>query len=74
MIDERTLANSLAELQAEQPQFCATLLNHLSPADQTALLDVCRRADTQDMMGLQSPFPITSRGVRGTVANGGVAS
>jgi hypothetical protein len=56
-----------AELQEEQPQFCAGLMTHLSPNDQTALLEVCRRADTQEMMGLQSPFPMNR--VRGA-ANG----
>ena len=69
-----TVANISTELQEEQPQFCATLLTHLTPADQTALLEVCRRADTQEMMGLQSPFPISSRGARGSAANGAVAS
>jgi hypothetical protein len=56
------------ELQEEQPQFCQTLLTHVSAADQTALLEVCQRADTQEMMGLQSPFPIS--GSRGPTANG----
>lgn len=68
-ITSRTaLANAFTELQAEQPQFCATLLTHLTSADQTALLEVCRRADTQEMMGMQSPFPISR--ARGASANG----
>jgi hypothetical protein len=54
------------KLQEEQPQLCATLLNHLTPDDQTALLEVYQRADTQERMGIQSPFPISSR-ARGPV-------
>ncbi len=46
-------------------------MNHLTPTDQTAILEVCRRADTQEMMGLQSPFPITRP--RGPTANGGAS-
>ncbi|AEO64998.1 uncharacterized protein THITE_2111470 [Thermothielavioides terrestris NRRL 8126] len=42
--------DSFKKLQEEQPQFCATLLSHLSADDQTALQEVCRRADTQEMM------------------------
>ncbi|KAK4143566.1 armadillo-type protein [Dichotomopilus funicola] len=57
--------DSFKKLQAEQPDFCAGLLSHLSPNDQTALLEVCRRADTQEMMGIQSPFPISRARVTG---------
>ncbi|KAL2136826.1 hypothetical protein VTI74DRAFT_1040 [Chaetomium olivicolor] len=60
--------DSFKKLQEEQPQFCATLLSHLSSGDQTALLEVCRRADTQEMMGLQSPFPMSRS--RNPAANG----
>ncbi|KAK4102767.1 ARM repeat-containing protein [Parathielavia hyrcaniae] len=56
------------KLQDEQPQFCGTLLTHISPVDQTFLLEVCQKADTQEIMGLQSPFPIS--GSRGANANG----
>ncbi|KAL2256227.1 hypothetical protein VTK26DRAFT_1966 [Humicola hyalothermophila] len=59
--------DSFKRLQEEQPQFCASLLSHLSSTEQGALLEVCRRADTQDMLGLQSPFPISRAR---TAANG----
>jgi hypothetical protein len=60
--------DSFKKLQEEQPQFCTTLLTHLTSTDQAALLEVCRKADTQEMMGLQSPFPISR--ARGATANG----
>lgn len=65
---EHTLAYSVAGLQSEQPEFCASLMSQLSREEQEALLEVCRRADTQDMLGLQSPFPISR--TRNTAANG----
>lgn len=43
-------------------------MSQLSREEQEALLEVCRRADTQDMLGLQSPFPISR--TRNTAANG----
>ncbi|KAJ4298449.1 Nonsense-mediated mRNA decay protein 5 [Collariella sp. IMI 366227] len=53
--------DSFKKLQEEQPQFCTDLLSHLSSTEQAALLDVCRRADNQEMMGLQSPFAMRGR-------------
>jgi len=61
--------DAFKRLEAEQPQFCASLLSHLSAQEREALAEVCRRADTQDMLGLPSPFPIS----RARVATNGTS-
>ncbi|KAL2020505.1 hypothetical protein VTK56DRAFT_8390 [Thermocarpiscus australiensis] len=50
--------DSFKKLREEQPHFFASLMSHLSSTEQAALYAVCSRADAQDMLGLESPFPL----------------
>ncbi|KAL2121886.1 hypothetical protein VTJ04DRAFT_2341 [Mycothermus thermophilus] len=46
--------DAFKRLQGEQPQFCASLLSHLSEADQAALAAVCETANAQEARGVSA--------------------
>ncbi|KAL2269400.1 hypothetical protein VTJ83DRAFT_1584 [Remersonia thermophila] len=56
--------DAFKRLQEGQPQFCASLLGHLSEPDQQALLAVCETANAQEARGV-SAFPLNRPNTNG---------
>jgi len=55
------LANTLKEMQQEQPQFYATLTSHLTANEQAVIHTVCQQAEAQSAIaGAPAPANGTS--------------